>query len=273
MDYLCLYITAKILKRAASAKRMLLSSALGGIYSVISILVTVSSPISLLLDISSCLIICAVTFHGRKQIKKTLIASLLFFSVSMAMGGIMTALFNLLNKLDLPLDAFDGDSISVWSFALLAIAAGIFSIFGGGIIFRKREVTSCELTLRFDGKQKTVRALCDSGNLVRDPISGRPVIIISRDTADGLVNRSITDGFIRGIASDIPAYSGMRIAYVNTAAGSSMLVLLRAEKITISCKSKKSTEEFSPDALFAVGDMKSAGGDHGAIIPYSLFRG
>lgn len=273
MDYLCLYISAKILRRAVATGRMLLSSALGGIYSVISLFISATAPVPLLLDILSCVLMCAVAFHKKGQIKKTLVASLLFFSVSMAVGGIMTALFNLLNKLDLPLDMLDGDSLSVWGFAILAIVAGAFSILGGGLIFRKREVLSCSLTICFDGKQKTVCALCDSGNLVRDPINGKPVIILSSESADGLVDRNITDNFLHGIRSGRKAYSGMHIASVNTATGNSLLVLLHADSMTVSYTDKKHTSEFSPDALFAVGDMKKANSEYGAIIPYSLFRG
>lgn len=273
MDYLCLYISAKILRRALPAGRMLLSSALGGIYSVLSLFISAPSPIPFLLDILSCILICAVSFHKKGQIRKTLTAALLFFSVSMAVGGIMTALFNLLNKLDLPLDVLDGDSLSVWGFAILAIVAGGFSMLGGGLIFRKREIISCKLTIKFDGRQKTVCALCDSGNLVRDPISGKPVIILSREAGDGLVDRRITDSFLEGKMSNNAAYSGMHIASVNTATGTSLLVLLHADEMTVSYTDKKHTSEFLPDALFAVGDMKTKNGEYDAIIPYSLFRG
>ena len=185
----------------------------------------------------------------------------------------MTALFNLINRLDLPFELADGDGLSVWGFAILAILAGVMAVFGGNFIFKKKEIRDCQLKIFFDGKEKSFNGLSDSGNLVRDPISGKPVIIIDRKLADEFVDLKILENFISGIPSKEPAYSGMRIAPINTVSGRSVIVLLRADKITITYTRGAKQESIQPDAMFALGDIgKSADGYH-AIIPYSLFRG
>ncbi len=273
MDYLCLYISAKILRRAVSAKRMILASLLGAIYSVVSVFLTAQPWLALLIDLLVCLSMCAVAFHTKGQFKKTLLSSLLYFLVSMTVGGIMTALFNLVNKLDLPFDMADGDGLSVWGFALLAIIAGIFAIFGGNFIFKKKEIRDCQLKISFDGKEKIFNGMSDSGNLVRDPISGKPVIIIDRSLADGFVDTKILEDFISGVPSKSKAYSGMRIAPINTVSGKSVIVLLCADKISLIYNRGSKQESIQPDAMFALGDIGKSANGYDAIIPYSLFRG
>ena len=273
MDYLCLYISAKILRRALSAKRLVLSSLLGAVYSVVSVFLSVESWLALLIDILVCLSMCAIAFHTKKQFKKTLVSALLYFLVSMTVGGIMTALFNLINKLDLPFDMADGDGLSVWGFALLAILAAIFAIFGGNFIFKKKEISSCQLKIVFDGKEKIFTGLSDSGNLIRDPISGRPVIIIDRKLADGFVDTRILDDFTNGIPTKSSAYSGMRIAPISTVSGRSVIVLLCADRITLTYNRGSKEESIQPDAMFALGDIGKSAAGYEAIIPYSLFRG
>ena len=273
MDYLCLYISAKILRRAISAKRLVISSLLGAFYSVVSVFLLVETWIALLIDILVCLSMCAIAFHAKKQFKKTILSSLLYFLVSMAIGGIMTALFNLVNKLDLPFDMADGDGLSVWGFALLAILAGIFAIFGGNFIFKKKEIKDCQLKIVFDGQEKTFNGMSDSGNLIRDPISGRAVIIIDRKLADGFVDKKILDDFIIGIPPQAHSYSGMRIAPISTVSGKSVIVLLRADKITLTYTRGSKQESICPDAMFALGDIGKSAEGYDAIIPYSLFRG
>ena len=273
MDYLCLYITAKILRRALSAKRMILASLLGAVYSVISVFLLVAPWLALLIDILVCIGMCAIAFHAKKQIRKTLLSSLLYFLVSMTVGGVMTALFNLLNRLELPFDIADSDGLSVWGFALLAILAGIFAMFGGNFIFKKKEINSCQLKIAFDGKEKEFNGMSDSGNLIRDPISGRPVIIIDRNLADGFVDTKILDNFVDGISNKNKAYSGMRIAPINTVSGKSVIVLLRADKITLTYSKGSKQESINPDAMFALGDIGKSAEGYDAIIPYSLFRG
>ncbi|MBE6548026.1 MAG: hypothetical protein E7667_04005 [Ruminococcaceae bacterium] len=273
MDYLCLYISARILNRPRRAGRMIAASAIGALYSVISIFLSFSQTISLVSDVFVCFLMCVIAFHSKKQTKNTFVATLLYFAVSMAIGGIMTALFNLLNKINLPLESIDGDGVSVWGFAILAILGGIISILGGNLIFRKKEIGICLLTITFNKNVLTLNALSDSGNLIKDAISGKPVIIIDKAAAKGVVDTSILDDFMQGIHTKDPAYSSMRITPINTVSGRSALVILRADKIEISYQKGKNTLSFSPDAMFALGDIGKSSQGYDAIIPYSLFRG
>ena len=273
MDYLCLYISAKILGYAFSAKRFVLAALIGGAYAAASLFLPLSHGIGSLVDVLMCPLICAVALHKRGEIRRTLFFSLLFFLISMLLGGVMTALFNLINKLSLPLDMLGGDGLSVWAFALLAILAALISLFGGSLIFKKREVRTCNIRIIFNGKELTLRGLCDSGNLVKDPISGTPVIIVDSARAGSIVDPRITEAFLHGEHPSSPAYSSMRLAPIATVSGRSTLVLLLPDSLEISYEHKNKTYTHTPRAYFALAEISSSAEGCDAIVPYSLIRG
>ena len=160
MDYLCLYICAKVLHRKANLPKMLISSAIGGIYSVVSIFLSHLPAIELIIDALVCLIMCAIVFADKgRRISSTLLCAFLFVGISMMTGGCMTAVFNLLNRLDLPLDRIDGDGISTYMFALLALIAGIISLRSGQLISRRANVKECRLNLTIGEKSLILTAV------------------------------------------------------------------------------------------------------------------
>ncbi len=271
MDFLCLYITAGILHRKKSPWRLILASALGGIYSVVSLCWGIGGILSFSLDIVSCLVICAVAFAGVGGFGAYMLSSLLFVGVSMMTGGCMSALFNLLNRIDLPLEGMGEDGISVWAFALLAIAAGLITLLGGRLISGKTSVRDCELSVEFDGKTQTYHALCDSGNLVRDPISGRAVIFLDRQASNGFFDADAIESFKNGVAPKNHSYSTMRLIPINTVSGSSVIVALLPQRLTVTVRAKKE-KSFCPDALIAFTDIGRSADGHNAVVPCEIIK-
>ena len=99
MDYLCLYICAKIMRRKMRLPRMLIASIIGGIYSVVSLFIPSQSIISLIIDALVCIVMCAIVFsEPSRRAASTLLCSFLYVGISMMTGGCMTAIFNLLNR-------------------------------------------------------------------------------------------------------------------------------------------------------------------------------
>ena len=99
MDYICLYITGKILKIKVTAAKYVISSVLGGLYSVIALFLNVGAILAFIIDILICIIMTAICFyHKGDKVKNIITSSLLYIGISMLIGGVMTAIFNLLNK-------------------------------------------------------------------------------------------------------------------------------------------------------------------------------
>ena len=141
MDYLCLYICSRVIHRRIYLYKMLIASAIGGIYSVISLFIISTPVIALVIDCAVCLLMCAIVFSQKGvSAPSVLLYSFLYVGISMMMGGCMTAIFNLLNKLDLPLENITADGISTYLFAILAAAAGFISLTSGQVIAKRSNI-------------------------------------------------------------------------------------------------------------------------------------
>lgn len=82
---------------------------------------------------------------------------------------------------------------------------------------------SATVDLRFGMRQLTLTALIDSGNLLRDAVTGLPVIVISRRAAAKLLP----------LPSDGALLPGMRLMNVRTIAGTSLMTILRPDGLRI----------------------------------------
>ena len=184
----------------------------------------------------------------------------------------MTAIFNLLNRLDLPLDNIDSDGISTYLFAIIAAVAGIISLRSGELISRRSTIKECRLTVSMGKKSLILQALSDSGNLVRDPISGKSVIIIDRAELSKITNVSAFDKYLLGEPPDV-AIKGLRLIPINTAGGKGMLCAAIPDKITAEIvTAKNKTINFELDVLISPSDIKNSAEGYGAIVPAEILK-
>ncbi len=277
MDYICLYITVKILHQRIKLSRMLLASLLGGIYSVVALFLPFTAPLELAADCIVCLLMCIMAFAKKgRPVSKLLLYGFLFVGVSMMTGGCMTAILNALSRLELPLyDIIPSDNLSTYLFAIIAAAAGIISLRSGQIISRTSSLKKCRLEIVFCNRLFEFSGLCDSGNLVRDPISRKPVIFLDKTKLQGKIDLSFLDEYAKGhLPSDSPC-KNLRLIIVNTAAGNSIVVAAKPEKIELildRSRSKKHGERISLDALIAPADIDKNDDEYDAIVPQEIVK-
>ncbi len=275
MDYLCLYICARVLRRKMNLPRMVISAAIGGVYSVFSLIINLSGIVSLVVDIGVCILMCAIVFAEKsRRISSTLLCSFLFLGISMMTGGAMTAIFNLLNRLDLPIDAIGEDGISPYLFAILAIISGIITLRGGDVLSRKSTVTTCTLKIQVKQKEATFKALSDSGNLARDPLGGKPIIIVDRNIFSEIADISFFDELASGKTPKNIPYRNTRIIPIKTAVASSLLVAISPDKLSVELYDSKKKRNLTAeiDALVAPSELGEIGEGCNAIIPAEILK-
>lgn len=275
MDYLCLYICGRVLRKKLKLIKLISSAATGGAYSVISLFFPFSPTVNLIIDAIFCLVICAIAFAERgRRISSTLICGFLFVGVSMMTGGAMTAIFNFLNRLDLPLDSIQGDGISTYLFAIIAAVAGIITLRSGEIISGRSSIKECKLTLTIGGKTADFFALSDSGNLVKDPLSGKNVVLIDRDALSALADLTVFDKFLEGRqAPTSSGIKGLRIVPIKTAGGRSYLPAAIPERLCAEVVTKKGkTVSLELDALIAPSDIGKSAEGYKAIVPAQILK-
>ena len=192
MDLLCVLLTARLLQTKTARWRALAAAIFGGGFSLWALLFGIAGWLGLLLDLAAALVICAVAFAGKGTGFGRLIRTTgVFFLVSAILGGIMTALYELLNRLDLPFDAFRGETISVWMFAILSLTAGILTLRGGRFLGISTKQKRIRIEAVLFGRRVVLSALLDTGNLVQDPIGGRSVVVAEASRLRGVLPREV----------------------------------------------------------------------------------
>lgn len=273
MDFLCFFLTARILSLPMSLPRVLLASVIGGVYSDIALFIKLGAIPSLFLDIFICVLICSIAFLKKGNTSSLPLYIIVYFAISMALGGFMTAIFNLLNKADIPLESGASDGISVWAFAFLAAVSGFLTFLGGRFFRRKSGQRCAEIEVVYNGKSARLSAMTDTGNLLREPISGKPCLIADISSLSGIIPEKLASAARDGKISSLGKLSqsdskNVRIIPIKTALGDGILIAIRAERVTINTgKGAKSV-----DAFVALSDIKNSADGREALLPSEILN-
>lgn len=221
MDFLTFFILTRLLKKKIKLIRLCSASAMGGVYSVISLGMGRGTVLSLFFDMFVCFVMCMTAFleKSSRQMRKMPLYTLLFFIVSAMLGGVMTSFFYLLNH---SLSDIEGgrDELSLWVFGFVAILSGLTTLLGSNLLGRTSRAKFGRLTVSLGQRKMTFEAMSDSGNMLKDPIGGKDVVIVDREKAKGLVP-ALTLGKMGSLPPSIA--SRIRLIPIRTAAGEGML--------------------------------------------------
>lgn len=270
MDCLCLCLTARLLHRPLALWRLLLSSALGGVYAVLVLLWDVGQPWALLIDLGVCLLMCLVAL-GKKGKGGILLSGGVYLAASMVLGGVMTGLYHLLNRAGLPALLPDGEeSLSSVAFVILAGGGGLVT-YGWGRFFRRTQrVRMCTLNVTIDGKKASVSGMVDSGNLLKDPMGGGLVIPVRMEAVAELLSpdmRKLLSAEKRTLAGleNIAEARRLRLIPAGTATGEGLLMAITPDTVTVAPEGKP---PHTVKALIAPLPLSGAPAD--AMVPEEL---
>ncbi len=273
MDLLCLLMSGSLLHRRITRPRAAIAAAVGGVYAVVALLFGAQGILGLLCDLAAAVVICTVAFY----VKRTTLLSLLrisavFALTSMILGGVMTALYSGLNRLDLPFESMQGDGLSVWTFALLTAVAGVATLRGGRLMGLSRKTKSATVHVTLFGRQVTLRAMVDTGNLLRDPVSGRAVIVCDYNAVSKILPPALASAYRGGdFTACLASYefaTRLRPVPTKTAAGESMLFAIVPDSLTVTEVEggTKKGEPFPADYLIAPASLGASAQGFDALI-------
>lgn len=271
MDFLCLFLVAKLLSRPLSTLRFSLASALGGIYSVGALFLP-EGIMGLLLDLLCCIGICLIAFAARGESwRSLLVLSGAYFLSSVLLGGMMTAIFSLLNRLSPPLSELEESAdIPLWVLIPVGIFSGLAALFGGRFLHKRAQTKTFRLEVQLGGRKISCLAFCDSGNLLCDPLDGKRVLLLDKSLAPLLLPANLKAHVLSANTSvdDLPPplRSRLRVIPVQTANAESILLALKPDRILM--KSEKETHRV--DALIGFAELGGALRDCKALIPPEL---
>lgn len=191
MDYILLKITGKLLKENQIHTTSYLFGAFSGagiltLNIIFPIKFRIINQIFAYLVIS--FIMCIVTFR-KKSIKENIKICLYLYIAAFLSGGILNAVYFYTN-FQMILKGMNFVTFLVFSaFSYLIINYIIHIIkIKMGRTGAKQDIIKVILCHR--GTSQTVNALFDSGNSLKEPISGSPVHIVDYETADNLLKKS-----------------------------------------------------------------------------------
>ncbi len=273
MDLLSLMIGAALLHRKVKRPRAALAAAFGGIYAVFSLLFLAGGVFGFLADCLAAVLIVRIAFSLPQKdsvLKKSrllLKLTAVYVLVSMILGGIMTALYSLLNRLELPFESMQDDGLSVWLFALLTVAASIATSKGGRFLGFSQKTKSVTLSVILFGKPITLSALVDSGNLLRDPISGKSVILADLSALSSVLPLPLRRACESGIYTEwLSTYENSRKTRpvsAHTASGDTLLLAITPDRLTVTA----GKDTYEADYLIAPARLGENAAGFDAVIP------
>lgn len=180
MNYIIIYATVLLLKLNNKPIRILLGSVIGAIYAVLSVTKVFEIYNTIFLKILISVIIVYIS-ADTKSFKSLLKAVLVFYVVSFTFGGVALALLyfikpeNILMKNGVYIGTYPIKIVlfgGVVGFILISIVYSIIK----NRYNRKKKI--CEVEISIEGNKRLVKALIDSGNFLKEPITGVPVIVV-----------------------------------------------------------------------------------------------
>lgn len=218
LDYLCLFIACRLQNVYGKALRLLAASAFGGIYSFFPYIIELPIPLMLILHIGAAELICFISF-GKRDLKKHLLLLGSFIVSSALMGGLITAIYNITGRYS------DGayTETDALSFCLICLLSASIAVSYGLICKKKIHTRSTDVRIYVGNEKISARLLCDSGNLVTEPFSSLPVIVVSASCLPYPYDMPESESF------PLP----IRIIPFSTSAGKSCFLGFRPDRIEI----------------------------------------
>ncbi len=238
MDFLAVYITVKLKSGVVRPARMALAAAIGAIWSLVATMLEVYTAnifgriMMILAHVLCAAIITAVAECARTPSVRQTVT---FIAVNVGLGGVMTAMYSLVGKvLGTPVTQGVTDSAaSTAVFIIAAAVAGAASLIYGRIRTRSLTRKTVKMTLCAFGNTVSFTALCDSGNFLCEPFSGRPVVVLSAKRMEGRLPEVLIDAARDPMNILKKAVTGLRLIPTSTVTGGGMMLCFTPERICI----------------------------------------
>jgi stage II sporulation protein GA (sporulation sigma-E factor processing peptidase) len=241
VDFFLLLATNRLCGYPSKISRMALAGFVGGIYGGVCLLPGFSSFLGNMFWRT--LALCAIAVIAFGFYKETIRKTILFLLLSWAIGGITLGF----------------EQGSIWS--TIAAAGGVCIMCAVGFREKIGAIAYIPLELSYNGVKLNLVAMQDTGNTLRDPITGDYVIIIGADAAmelTGLTQEQLENPVA---AMGMTAFSGLRlIPYRSVGQSRGMLLAMRIPHVRIGSWKGSRLVAFSPEKVGSKGTYQALTG-------------
>ncbi len=181
MDFLSLYLTSIILHKRLYKSRMLISALIGGLYGAIELLLSNGVIEGAIINLAISALMCLIAFKFN-SFGRFFMSLILFWGASASLGGIMSLIYNFINKIFYEfIEEYSYTEIySGARFFIIVSISLLIAVIVSRIYLSKKEIKEISVEIEYKSEKYTIKGICDSGNLLKEPISGKCVILVSQ---------------------------------------------------------------------------------------------
>lgn len=195
MNYIILYATTIITKTGPKPMRLFIGSFIGTIYSIVVVLNILEMYSNIIFKILVSIVMVYISLETKNA--KMLIKDLLiFYLTSFTFGGVTLALLYFIK----PENIIMKNGVYIGTYPIkMALLGGILGYIiitaAFSIIKRKisRKATYCNIEVSINSKTTSLKALLDTGNFLKEPITGTPVVIIESNVLKDILPKEIVE--------------------------------------------------------------------------------
>ncbi len=196
MNYIIIFATAVILRMEIKIIRSFLSSLIGSIYAVIIYMnilnIVFSNPI---IKITLSIVMIYVAYNP-KTIKAFFKQLVIFYLTSFTFGGVAFSLIYLI----CPSKVLMRNGVLIGTYPIkIILFGGMLGFIIITIAFKSikaklsKKDLLCNIKININNKSKVIKAIIDTGNFLKDPISNNPVMVVEKEVLRGIISDNILD--------------------------------------------------------------------------------
>lgn len=264
MNYIILYGTGFLQKINMKNFKLIISSAIGAIYAIIEYLRIIPIYSNFLMKALLSIIMIYISYNPQ-SVSKMCKELLMFYLVSFATGGCALALMYLISPKSVILR--NGVFVGIYPFKIILTAGAVgFIIIQYAFKINKKTLKKkeliCNLEIFINKKSIKMKAFIDSGNILKEPISGMPVIVAEKAIIEKYLEIKMNGG---------DETQKIRLIPYNSIGNQNGVMLgIKADKVIIEQKNDK--EIINKNVVIGLYDKK-INKDYSALIGIELLEG
>ncbi len=283
MNYIILFATGYILKIKQSHIREIISAFLGAMYAILAYMqiLEMYSTITMKIILSITMVYIA---YKPKNLKKLMKQLIMFYLTSFIFGGCAFALLYFIR----PQDILVKDGVYTGTYPIkIALLGAIVGFTLTVIAFRivksklSKKDMFCKIKININNQNIETVAMLDTGNMLKDPITAMPVIVVEKEILYGIVPNKILNNLNQIIGGDVGQefYEEENIEYMSkfrvipfTSLGkeNGMILGFKAEKVIIEIYEN---EEIVKNVIIGIYDKKlSKKGTYSALLGLDILE-
>ena len=246
MNYIILLATGIINKCKISHFKILISSILGAIYAIVSYMNILKAYSNIIIKVILSIVMIYIAYSAKEP-KKLLKELIIFYLTSFAFGGISFALLYMINPSQVKLK----NGVFVGTYPLKVVLMG--GIVGFLIIIiafksykgkmNKKDIYY-DIKIKLGDKEIETKAIIDTGNFLKEPITGLPVVVVERSLMYDIMPKCILNNIDEILGGNLEKICGQEeyisrirvIPYSSLGNKNGMLLGIKADEITIENK-------------------------------------